>query len=599
MSTKQLKYLRSQLAKAERKGDGNAQCQLLSQIGTELSSKGEYSDAVQCHTEQLALCQPFSLPAIEEALAHRQLGECLVMLSNFKEAHSHHNTYLKLAHKCNSKKDIQEALTTVGRTAFLWATALFDEDEQSAAVDWLLFSQQKFLESLDMCDQLDDEISEHDLLDMRSRLYLNLANVFSRQPNQLKEVKAYLMKALNLSKCLVSREIELMVWINLADFYDKSHAFKEALLAAERAAGLAEKLDDKISLATALEAAAQALICVGDFVNGKKYLKRACQSCKGEEEKTDLWKKLSQVVRLCQINAELIRLEEKHAQNDRSRQCGLLEQLGDRCCNLKAYHQAIKFYTKQLKMCRAMGVGRTKVISVLISLAATHSDAGQHAQAVHFYLDEIAMREDTEHKEISQTYCLVASEQLAGNVLDDDVLQSYATALQHAEKAGNLKLQASILKSQADTLDKFGHADAAAKLHHRHQEISADLESSSDDSSIAANDEESSELCLSDSSESEEGAAQVLPRRQQPRVQLTKLDKKNCRGETKLHEATINGNFKLVKSFIQQVNLFPCLLVTLLLLLNRVQMSILVTIVDGRHCMKPATGDILLLRNCF
>ncbi|XP_065192656.1 tonsoku-like protein [Sycon ciliatum] len=203
-------------------------------------------------------------------------------------------------------------------------------------------------------------------------------------------------------------------------------------------------------------------------------------------------------------------------------------------------------------MCRAMGVGRTKVISVLISLAATHSDAGQHAQAVHFYLDEIAMREDTEHKEISQTYCLVASEQLAGNVLDDDVLQSYATALQHAEKAGNLKLQASILKSQADTLDKFGHADAAAKLHHRHQEISADLESSSDDSSNAANDEESSELCLSDSSESEEGAAQVLPRRQQPRVQLTKLDKKNCRGETKLHEATINGNFKLVKSFIQQ-----------------------------------------------
>eukprot|EP00117_Sycon_ciliatum_P000341 scpid91957/ scgid4390/ Tonsoku-like protein; Inhibitor of kappa B-related protein; NF-kappa-B inhibitor-like protein 2; Nuclear factor of kappa light polypeptide gene enhancer in B-cells inhibitor-like 2 len=264
MSTKQLKYLRSQLAKAERKGDGNAQCQLLSQIGTELSSKGEYSDAVQCHTEQLALCQPFSLPAIEEALAHRQLGECLVMLSNFKEAHSHHNTYLKLAHKCNSKKDIQEALTTVGRTAFLWATALFDEDEQSAAVDWLLFSQQKFLESLDMCDQLDDEISEHDLLDMRSRLYLNLANVFSRQPNQLKEVKAYLMKALNLSKCLVSREIELMVWINLADFYDKSHAFKEALLAAERAAGLAEKLDDKISLATALEAAAQ--VCSSNSV---------------------------------------------------------------------------------------------------------------------------------------------------------------------------------------------------------------------------------------------------------------------------------------------------------------------------------------------
>ena len=35
--------LRSQLAKAERKGDGNEQCQLLSQLGSELSIGGKVS----------------------------------------------------------------------------------------------------------------------------------------------------------------------------------------------------------------------------------------------------------------------------------------------------------------------------------------------------------------------------------------------------------------------------------------------------------------------------------------------------------------------------------------------------------------------------
>ena len=161
---------------------------------------GQYAEAAQCHTEQLAMCDAFSLPKIEKALAHRQLGECLVMLANYDEASEHHTQYLKLAQKHGTKKDEQEALTTIGRTAFLRADTLFEENEAAAGTDWLLFAQQKFLESLDVCDQLVTDVSEQQLLDMRCRLYLNLANVFSRQSDQHLEVKSHLKKALLLAQ---------------------------------------------------------------------------------------------------------------------------------------------------------------------------------------------------------------------------------------------------------------------------------------------------------------------------------------------------------------------------------------------------------------
>lgn len=137
---------------------------------------------------------------MEKALAHRQVGECLVMLGSYEEACEHHAQYLKLAQRHGSKKDEQEALTTIGRTAFVRADALFEDDDSSSGTDWLLFAQQKFLESLDVCDELVNDLSKQQLLDMRSRLYLNLANVFSRQNDQQQEVEASLKKALALAQ---------------------------------------------------------------------------------------------------------------------------------------------------------------------------------------------------------------------------------------------------------------------------------------------------------------------------------------------------------------------------------------------------------------
>lgn len=48
-----------------------------------------------------------------------------------------------------------------------------------------------------------------------------------------------------------------MVWINLADHHQKCFEFEKALSAGEKAAQLAEKLDDKPRLAVALDSMAQ------------------------------------------------------------------------------------------------------------------------------------------------------------------------------------------------------------------------------------------------------------------------------------------------------------------------------------------------------
>ena len=65
--------------------------------------------------------------------------------------------------------------------------------------EYLLEAQTAFLKSLDVCDKLHKTISQKELLEMKSRLYLNLGLIYENQKD-LSRAKSFMEKALIIAR---------------------------------------------------------------------------------------------------------------------------------------------------------------------------------------------------------------------------------------------------------------------------------------------------------------------------------------------------------------------------------------------------------------
>ena len=92
----------------------------------------------------------------------------------------------------------QRALATLGRTYFVYSQSE-EERGKPYASDLLLKAEKHNLDSLDICDKLVGRVPDREILEMRSRLYLNLGLVYETQ-NDLKSARSSMEKALNIVK---------------------------------------------------------------------------------------------------------------------------------------------------------------------------------------------------------------------------------------------------------------------------------------------------------------------------------------------------------------------------------------------------------------
>ena len=67
------------------------------------------------------------------------------------------------------------------------------------ASEFLVQAGTYYLQSLELCDQLIGQLSDRELLEMRSRLYLNLGLVYEMQED-LQSAKRFMEKALSILK---------------------------------------------------------------------------------------------------------------------------------------------------------------------------------------------------------------------------------------------------------------------------------------------------------------------------------------------------------------------------------------------------------------
>lgn len=239
----------------------------------------------------------------------------------------------------------------------------------------------------------------------------------------------------------------------------------------------------------------------------------------------------------------------------------LFEKLGDGSCKLKNYSKAIDFYLKTLEAAQLDGDGEHKLIPIYVSLYQTYIDNKDYEPAVQYMNKEYELIKN-EPKEACSTLLAL------GNLLDLagkdfwEVDSIYRKALEQARKSDDLVMEKTVMIKLIMLSRKRNMISLAEILEQEARQKGIYLSESSDDTDPDYSEDipdisnelnnMSLDLLLSSDPESSDNEAPncvtTSSRRKRPSVTV----KKNAKGETRLHEACINGNYQLAKMLIDQ-----------------------------------------------
>lgn len=150
---------------------------------------GRHEDALHERRCELALYEAAG-DQLEVARAHRMIGECLCALEDYENALNHQRQHLHLSKQLDNLVEQQRALATIGRTLFLCS----EQKDSQAKQQHLTESLQAYLNSLEVCDQLEDNVGSRELLEMKGRLFLNIGLVYDAQ-DDMQQAQHFLEQA--------------------------------------------------------------------------------------------------------------------------------------------------------------------------------------------------------------------------------------------------------------------------------------------------------------------------------------------------------------------------------------------------------------------
>jgi len=157
---------------------------------------GRHEDALRERRCELALCE-VTHDHLGMARAHRMIGECLCSLDDYETALKHQRQHLEISKQLDNLVEQQRALATIGRTLFMCGQQASTDSSQTS--QHLVESLQVYLKSLEVCDQLNDSVGRAELLEMKSRLYLNIGLVYEAQ-HELPQAQKFLEQACHTIK---------------------------------------------------------------------------------------------------------------------------------------------------------------------------------------------------------------------------------------------------------------------------------------------------------------------------------------------------------------------------------------------------------------
>jgi len=127
----------------------------------------------------------------------------MLLILTWGHTHTHTHTHTN-THMCMCTGNLveeQRALATLGRTSYIHSQSEEEQsrrDEEDGRVSELLvLAGTHYLQSLGVCDRLVGQLSDRELLEMRSRLYLNLGLVYEMKADY-HSARMFMVKALGV-----------------------------------------------------------------------------------------------------------------------------------------------------------------------------------------------------------------------------------------------------------------------------------------------------------------------------------------------------------------------------------------------------------------
>ncbi|KAM6148285.1 tonsoku-like protein [Rhynchocyon petersi] len=539
---RELRQLNKAKAKAQRSGQLREEAASCHQLGELLASHGRYAEALEEHQQELQLLESVDDP-LGCAVAHRKIGERLAEMEEYSAALKHQHRYLELARSLSNHVELQRAWATIGRT-------YLDVYDHNQSRDALLQAQAAFEKSLAIVDEkLEGAVAHRELIEMRTRLYLNLGLTFdSLQQTAL--CSDYFKKSIFLSEQNHLQEDLFRARYNLGTIHWRGGQHSKAMRCLEGARECARELKRGFMESECCVVISQILQDLGDFLAAKRALKKAYKlGSQKPLQREVVCRSLKYVLTVVRLQQQL---EEAKGQ-DPERAMSICEQLGDLFSKAGDFPKAAKAYQKQLHFAEVLGRPGPELAVIHVSLATTWSDMKEPCQAVHHYEEELKLRSGNPLEEAKTWFNIALSREEAGDTYEL-LAPCFQKALGCAQQAQRLRLQRCILQHLHAVQLRMEPCEAPG-TEARLQELSvAEVEEEEEEEDSEEEDSEpleTSEVELSESEnelpEDDEELRGCLGQRK-----VNKWNRRNDMGETLLHRACIEGQLRRVQDLVKQ-----------------------------------------------
>ncbi|XP_026742058.1 tonsoku-like protein [Trichoplusia ni] len=512
-----------------------------------------YSDALDEYKNEAKICKELGL-RMEWGTCNRMIGEMYMLLAEFDKALKYEERHLSVAKELKNLVEEQRAMATLGRIYLLQGQSTSDDDEGKTS---LKAAEKAFMKSLVLCENLNGKINKHELMDMRARLLLNIGVVQEHLGNLDKAIDC-INKAITICSSQDLYEVLHNCYTTEALLLgNKKKDYAKALSCLNKALEVASRLEDKVLKTCETLASKADILCkMSDYQSAKQVLLKAWKlKTPDEEERDNIESNLRVVAAICYTEDLLISTDP----SDHTTFKKLYEKLGDGACHLRNYAGAVEYYLKMLDHAELAGECGKKLIPIYVSLYQTYKDMGSYNEALHYYEKEYELIKDVPKEAFTTMYNIAETLFLAKKPYGQ-IEKACMEARRAAQEWHKRKYEIRVLKSLLKYQEEYGETD---KMEQTKEELRAlgyenldNLENSEDEQSSAGGGDDDThigdDICLDDLTDlSDTNEEEISETKRETRKRGKGYTiKKNMKGETQLHVASISGNKLLVERLI-------------------------------------------------
>ncbi|XP_022830141.1 tonsoku-like protein [Spodoptera litura] len=514
-----------------------------------------YNDALDEYKSEASIYKDLGL-RLEWGTSNRMIGEMYMLLAEFDKALKYEERHLAVAKELKNLVEEQRAMATLGRIYLLQGQSTIDESESKVS---LRAAEKAFMKSLVLCENLNGKINKHELMDMRARLLLNIG-VVQEQLGNLDKALDCINKAISICSSQDLYEVLHNCYTTEALLHcNKKKDYAKALSCLNKALEVASRLEDKVlKTCETLSSKADILCKMSDYQSAKQVLLKAWKmKTPDEEEHENIESNLRVVAAMCYTEDLLVSTDP----SDHSTFKKHYEKLGDGACHLKNYAGAVEYYLKMLDHSELAGECGKTLIPIYVSLYQTYKDMGSYNEALDYYEKEYELIKDVPKEAFTTMYNIAETLFLAKKPYGQ-IEKACLEARRAAQEWNKRKYEIRVLKSLLKYQEEYGEIDKMQQIKDELRALGYDnldnLENSEDEQSSAGGGDEDihigDDICLDDLTDlSDTNEEEVTETKRETRKRGKGFTiKKNMKGETQLHVASISGNKLLVERLIAQ-----------------------------------------------